>query len=258
MDWVEFAERSAFASEYRPGEGEIVNIRTETAFDLAQPVQTVSNTVIASPRPARSTGFGLYRSHGKRAMDIALVLIAAVPVLIVTVILSLLIMLDGKSPFYSQNRVGLNGRVFRMWKLRSMVANADEVMADYLAQNPDAKAEWDRDQKLKNDPRITKFGRLIRATSLDELPQLFNVLIGDMSLVGPRPIMCSQRVLYPGTEYYAMRPGITGYWQTSVRNESSFRQRASYDADYFQDISFATDLEVVRRTFGVVLKATGH
>jgi lipopolysaccharide/colanic/teichoic acid biosynthesis glycosyltransferase len=233
-----------------------VNIRTDTAFDLAQPVQPIVKPAVA--RPSRSTGFGLYRSHGKRALDIALVLIAAVPVLIVTAILCIGIMLDGKSPFYSQNRVGLNGRVFRMWKLRSMVANADDVLAGYLAENPEAKAEWDRDQKLKNDPRITKFGRLIRATSLDELPQLFNVLIGDMSLVGPRPIMCSQRVLYPGTEYYAMRPGITGYWQISVRNESSFRQRASYDADYFRDISFRADLQTVSRTFGVVLKATGH
>jgi lipopolysaccharide/colanic/teichoic acid biosynthesis glycosyltransferase len=258
MDWVNIAERSAFTSVSNPGEGTIVNIHTETAFELVEPARPAVSSSIAAPHRTRSTGFGLYRSHGKRALDIALVLVSAVPVLIVMAILCVGIMMDGKSPFYSQNRVGLNGRVFRMWKLRSMVANADEVLAGYLAKNPEAKAEWDRDQKLKNDPRITKFGRVIRATSLDELPQLFNVLIGDMSLVGPRPIMCSQRVLYPGTEYYAMRPGITGYWQTSVRNESSFRQRASYDADYFQDISLGTDLDIVRRTFAVVLKATGH
>jgi len=235
-----------------------VSISTDTAFNVTQPVHSASSTAAVAPRAKRSTGYGLYRAYGKRALDILLVLMSIIPVMVVIAIMSLLIMMDGKSPFYAQNRVGRNGRVFRMWKMRSMVANADKVLAGYLQSNPEAKAEWDRDQKLKNDPRVTRMGRLIRATSLDELPQLFNVLMGDMSLVGPRPIMCNQRNLYPGTEYYAMRPGITGYWQTSVRNESSFRQRASYDADYFREISLTTDLNIVGKTFGVVLKATGH
>jgi lipopolysaccharide/colanic/teichoic acid biosynthesis glycosyltransferase len=236
-----------------------VNIQIETAFDTPHAaIAAPQASVRTNPRPVQSTGFGMYRARGKRTLDILFVLMMAGPVLLVTAVLSLLVMTDGKSPFYSQSRVGLNGRVFRMWKLRSMVPNADKVLNEYLDHNPAAKAEWDRDQKLKNDPRITKVGRFIRATSLDELPQLLNVLTGDMSLVGPRPIMCSQRAIYPGTEYYAMRPGITGYWQISERNETSFRQRASYDADYFADLSFKTDLAIVVKTFGVVVKATGH
>ncbi|THD76746.1 sugar transferase [Thalassobius vesicularis] len=230
-----------------------VNIRVDTAYEIAG-----AGLAVAAPEPRFATGYAFYRDHGKRALDIAVVLIAAPVVALVTLVLALMVMSDGKSPFYSQNRVGLNGRVFRMWKLRSMVTNADAVLEGYLNTNPEARAEWDRDQKLKNDPRITRIGKLIRATSLDELPQLFNVLIGDMSLVGPRPIMATQRVIYPGTEYYAMRPGITGYWQISVRNESSFRQRAGFDAEYFGDLSLGTDLKVVAKTFGVVLKATGH
>ncbi|MGR1580894.1 sugar transferase [Thalassobius sp. S69A] len=231
-----------------------MNIQADTAFELARPV--LPSPIAAKPRT--QTGHGAYRSYGKRALDLTIVAMAAVPVVLVTLVLALIVMLDGKSPFYSQNRVGLNGRSFRMWKLRSMVPNADDVLADYLATNPEAKAEWDRDQKLKNDPRITKFGRIIRATSLDELPQLLNVATGEMSLVGPRPIMCSQRVIYPGTEYYAMRPGITGFWQTSERNETSFRQRADYDADYFAQMSLRTDVKTILRTFAVVFKATGH
>jgi len=145
-----------------------------------------------------------------------------------------------------------------MLKLRSMVADADQVLASYLALNPLARAEWDRDQKLRNDPRVTWVGRLIRKTSLDELPQFLNVLKGDMSVVGPRPMMCNQKDMYPGAEYFEMRPGITGAWQTSARNESSFRERAAYDSDYFYKLSLLTDVKIVLRTFGVVMRATGY
>lgn len=145
-----------------------------------------------------------------------------------------------------------------MWKLRSMVPNADAVLEDYLNSNPDARIEWDRTQKLKHDPRITTVGRLIRKTSIDELPQLLNVFKGEMALVGPRPMMLDQRVLYPGVAYYAMRPGITGFWQTSTRNESSFAERATYDASYFTAMSFKTDLQVLLKTVGVVVTGTGY
>ncbi|HEY9019731.1 MAG TPA: sugar transferase [Paracoccaceae bacterium] len=200
----------------------------------------------------------LYPGFGKRLFDLAFVAVIALPVIVVLGILALLVATDGHSPFYVQKRLGRHGKVFRMYKLRSMVSNADKVLAAYLDSNPEARVEWDRDQKLKNDPRITRVGHLIRKTSLDELPQFFNVLKGDMSVVGPRPMMCDQKDLYPGTEYYEMRPGITGAWQTSVRNESSFEQRADYDRDYFYKLSLATDIKIVLRTFGVVLRATGH
>lgn len=233
-----------------------MSIRVHTDYDLTGPFGRASNADNA-PRLRRRASYGLYRAHGKRLFDLTFVLLTGLPVLLVVAILSLISLRDGGNPFYSQIRVGRGGRVFRMWKLRSMVPNADKVLDAYLATDPAAKAEWDRDQKLRHDPRITRFGRIIRATSLDELPQLLNVLTGDMSMVGPRPIMCSQREIYPGRDYYEMRPGITGYWQTSVRNETSFRQRASYDADYNMDLSFGTDLKIVAKTFGVVLKATG-
>jgi lipopolysaccharide/colanic/teichoic acid biosynthesis glycosyltransferase len=166
-------------------------------------------------------------------------------------------MLDGKSPFYTQPRVGRNGHIFRMWKLRSMVADADARLGAYLDSNPERRREWDETQKLRDDPRITRVGRIIRKTSIDELPQLWNVLRGEMSLVGPRPMMPDQQAIYPGTAYYALRPGITGFWQTSVRNESSFADRARFDAQYFRDLSLGTDLVVMLRTVRVVLCGTG-
>ncbi len=199
----------------------------------------------------------IYRVYLKRGLDIVLVLLAALPTVLVLGVLCLVIIRDGASPFYRQLRVGRHGRSFRMWKLRSMVPNADRLLEAYLADNPVARAEWDPRQKLEHDPRITRIGRLIRATSLDELPQLWNVLRGDMSLVGPRPMMVSQTSIYPGTAYYALRPGITGYWQTSVRNESSFVQRADFDTQYLRDLSIGTDLALMARTVRVVVKGTG-
>jgi lipopolysaccharide/colanic/teichoic acid biosynthesis glycosyltransferase len=199
----------------------------------------------------------LYADRLKRALDIAIVLIAAPVVIAVVGLLCLIIMCDGKSPFFSQDRVGRNGRVFRMLKLRSMVVDAEARLQAHLDACPLAHLEWEVNQKLRRDPRITRIGRIIRKTSLDELPQLWNVLVGDMSVVGPRPMMPSQQSLYPGVAYYAMRPGITGYWQISVRNESSFAERAQFDARYFRDLSFLTDLRVMLRTFGVVMRGTG-
>ena len=198
-----------------------------------------------------------YDRLAKRILDITIVMLGALPVLLVTMVLAAIIALDGKSPFYLQKRVGRNGRVFYMYKLRSMVVDADSRLETYLASNPEARAEWNHAQKLRRDPRITAVGRLIRKTSLDELPQLLNVLRGDMSLVGPRPMMVEQQDLYPGTAYYALRPGITGFWQTSVRNESSFAERAGFDTDYLRQLSFGTDLKILARTVRVVLNGTG-
>ncbi len=200
----------------------------------------------------------LYPTLGKRLFDLAFVILTAIPVILVLATLATLVATDGRAPFYVQKRLGRHGRVFRMYKLRSMVKDADSVLESYLDSNADARREWDRNQKLRDDPRITWVGRLIRKTSLDELPQFLNVLKGDMSVVGPRPMMCDQRDLYPGTEYYEMRPGITGTWQISVRNESSFEERAAYDRDYFLRLSLVTDLRIVMRTVGVVVRATGH
>ncbi|MBZ0129762.1 MAG: sugar transferase [Rhodobacteraceae bacterium] len=201
---------------------------------------------------------GLYVTYLKRGLDIVIVLLFALPVLLIVAFLALLVALDGGNPFYAQRRIGLQRRPFRMWKLRSMVADADQLLERHLATDPAMRREWDLTQKLKADPRITPIGRLIRKTSLDELPQLWNVLTGDMSLIGPRPMMPGQDEIYPGTAYYAMRPGLSGYWQTSVRNDSNFAERAYHDTQYFHDQSLLTDITVMMRTVRVVLQATGH
>lgn len=200
---------------------------------------------------------GLYRRTGKRALDISIVLLAAPIILLVVAILALIVLCDRSNPFYSQDRVGLGGRTFRLWKLRSMVPDADKCLAAYLATNEEARKEWEVTQKLRNDPRITRFGRFLRRSSLDELPQLFNVLRGDMSLVGPRPMMVEQRSIYPGTEYYLLRPGLTGLWQVSERNGTSFAERAKYDAEYHATLSLSADLRTLWRTVSVVTRGTG-
>lgn len=204
-----------------------------------------------------STG-SIYRGGLKRTIDVLAILIALPVVVPVIAVLALLVALDGGNPFYFQTRVGHGGRHYRMWKLRSMVVGAEAALETYLASNPTARAEWDRDQKLKNDPRITTIGRLLRKSSLDELPQLWNVLTGDMSLVGPRPMMTSQTSLYPGEAYYRLRPGITGPWQVSQRNESSFADRARFDNDYEHDLSLRTDVGILLATVRVVVRATGY
>lgn len=193
----------------------------------------------------------------KRALDLLLVAIAAPPAFLIVLVLALLIALDGRSPFFAQDRVGRNGRIFRMWKLRSMVLDAETRLETCLAACPQRRDEWNTHQKLRDDPRITWIGALIRKTSLDELPQLWNVVRGDMSIVGPRPMLPSQRALYPGTAYYAMRPGITGFWQVSARNDSSFAERARFDTSYLREMSLWTDLRVMLCTVRVVLTGTG-
>lgn len=201
---------------------------------------------------------GIYRRFFKRFLDITLIILAlpvAVPLILV---MALLVARDGASPFYTQARIGRGARVFRMLKIRTMVPDADGLLAACLAADPEARREWDETQKLKCDPRITRIGRILRKTSLDELPQLWNVLKGDMSIVGPRPMMVDQQELYPGQAYYLLRPGITGPWQVSDRNEGSFAGRAAYDANYHADLSLATDLSILIRTVSVVVRRTGY
>jgi lipopolysaccharide/colanic/teichoic acid biosynthesis glycosyltransferase len=200
---------------------------------------------------------GIYRNAVKRPLDILLVLLGAPFVVPLVLVLAFFIALDGGRPFYHQDRVGKGGRNYRMWKLRSMEVGADEKLAAYLNGNPSARAEWDHSQKLRCDPRITRLGHILRRSSLDELPQLWNVLRGDMSLVGPRPMMPSQSVLYPGEAYFALRPGITGLWQVSARNESGFAARASYDSEYDRTLSFVTDVRILAATIRVVTRGTG-
>jgi lipopolysaccharide/colanic/teichoic acid biosynthesis glycosyltransferase len=208
-----------------------------------------------------SAGYALkpciYRAFGKRTLDVFIVIAGAPVGVMLIAFAALLAVLGGQSPFYVQPRVGKDGKIFRMLKIRTMVADADTVLEDYLAQHPSARKEWDEKQKLKDDPRISRFGAFLRKTSLDEMPQLWNVLKGDMSIVGPRPMMVNQQSLYPGKAYYMLRPGITGPWQVSDRHHSSFSSRAIFDAEYNQGLSLKNDLRILARTVEVVLRCTG-
>ena len=209
-------------------------------------------------QPPLTGAGGAYARFVKRGLDTLIVLLAAPFVLPLVLMLGLLVARDGGPVFYSQDRVGRGGRTFRIWKLRSMVTDADRALEAHLASDPAARAKWATTQKLKNDPRITPVGRLIRKASLDELPQLWNVVLGDMSLVGPRPMLPGQTALYPGHAYYALRPGLTGFWQISRRNETSFAGRATYDTAYAGQVSLLTDLMVIFATVRVVLRGTGY
>ncbi len=209
-------------------------------------------------RPIQLPQEGPYELGLKRVFDVACVLLALPFIVPVIAVMALMVWLDGGPAFYRQDRVGRNGRTYQIWKLRTMVPNADKMLKQYLASNPEAADEWALTQKLKRDPRITKIGGMLRKSSLDELPQLWNVFIGEMSLVGPRPMLPEQVRMYPGRAYYTQRPGITGRWQVSERNESSFAARAMFDTEYVANISFANDLKLLLATVRVVLKGTGY
>lgn len=211
-----------------------------------------------APRP-RNVQKGVYASMGKRLLDLALVALLVPIAVPVIAFCAVMLLINGNNPFYAQLRLGQHGRVFRIWKLRTMHADADQRLQALLAENSKLRAEWNAKQKLQDDPRITRVGHFLRQTSIDELPQLFNVLRGDMSLLGPRPMMLDQVKLYGPTlpAYLALRPGISGLWQVTERNDADFEQRAAIDAEYAATLSFANDLRLVWKTIKVVIRSTG-
>jgi len=166
---------------------------------------------------------------------------------------------DGGSAFYGHERVGQNGRRFKCYKFRSMVLNSQAVLQKLLDTDPDARSEWNKDFKLKNDPRITSIGHFIRKTSLDELPQLWNVIKGEMSLVGPRPVIEAELERYADdVDYYLMaKPGITGLWQVSGRNDVDYQTRVYLDSWYVKNWSLWYDIAILFKTVGVVLRREG-
>lgn len=207
---------------------------------------------------AFSPANGVYATVGKRCLDVAFILLSLPVALVIIGLCALALRLEGGSAFYRQPRLGRDGKRFQILKLRTMVMDADARLERMLAADPAMRAEWDATQKLKHDPRITRVGNFLRRTSLDELPQLWNVLTGDMSLVGPRPMMPEQLPLYgPAESYFALRPGITGLWQVSERNNSRFDYRAKSDADYASTLSLMGDLSLLLRTSSVVVRRTG-
>ncbi|MGG5812410.1 sugar transferase [Falsiroseomonas sp. CW058] len=227
---------------------------------IAQP-RMAGGRMSASLRAAGEAGLAdSLRPAAKRALDIlgaGLLLLLCAPVFLV---LAVLVKRDGGPVFYAHQRVGRGGRSFGCLKFRSMVADADRRLAALLERDPAARAEWDSTRKLKNDPRVTWVGRFLRATSLDELPQLINVLRGEMSLVGPRPVIAAELAAYYGASaqhYLAVRPGITGPWQVSGRSDTSYAQRVALDVAYVSHPSLWNDIRILLRTPVAVLARRG-
>lgn len=186
----------------------------------------------------------------------ALVLILLSPVFI---FIAYKIRKDGGPAFYSHKRIGKNGKPFQCLKFRSMVINAQEVLDELLAKDAEARTEWERDFKLRNDPRITNIGKFIRKTSLDELPQLINVLKGEMSLVGPRPVIAEEQKYYGEhwEEFLSVKPGMTGLWQVSGRNDTGYDERVRLDTLYIRKWSLWKDVVILWKTIFVILNPKG-
>lgn len=240
----------------------------------------IEGDVGSNPRPARdhSRGQSLDRwmnnfrsslwqsepsismSRLSRAIDIvgaSLILLIALPFLC---LLACLLAFDSPGPlFFIQRRIGRGGREFSCIKFRTMCKNADAALQQHLSNSSAARLEWARDQKLRADPRITRLGALVRKFSLDEFPQLINIIKGEMSLVGPRPIVASEISRYGGyfNAYCAVRPGLTGLWQVSGRNNVSYRRRVSIDCYYVRNKSVLLDMAILLRTGPAVLWAKG-
>ena len=197
----------------------------------------------------------------KRIIDVIGAIVGLIILIPITIGIAIAkIILKDKGPIiYTQNRIGKDGKIFKMYKYRSMVVGADEILEKYLAENKDAREEYKINKKLKEDPRVTKIGKFIRKTSLDEFPQFINVLKGEMSLVGPRPYLQRERDdigdFYP--YIVAAKPGITGLWQVSGRNELSFKERLQLDKEYYEKRNIAMDLKILIKTALKILDKEG-
>lgn len=201
----------------------------------------------------------LYSRFGKRLFDLVFVMLATPIALPLFAILYLIVRRDG--PFlFSHVRVGRGGKPFKCLKIRTMKVNARELLEELIASDPEVAEEWNANFKLRDDPRTTRIGRALRKTSLDELPQLINILKGEMSVVGPRPITAEELVRYGQfqKQYKMMRPGLTGPWQVSGRRDNDFDSRAGLDAEYTRNVSFLADLAIMLRTVPEVMLAHGR
>ena len=196
----------------------------------------------------------------KRFFDLICSVVGTIVILPVLAAIAVAIYLDNPGPIvFAHTRIGKDGKTFPCYKFRSMITNAQAALEKYLEDNPEARKEWERDFKLKDDPRITRIGAFLRKTSLDELPQLFNVIRGEMSLVGPRPIVNDEVVKYGNYiyDYYLVRPGITGMWQVSGRNDVNYDERVQLDSWYVRNWSLWQDVVLLFRTVTVVIKGKG-
>jgi lipopolysaccharide/colanic/teichoic acid biosynthesis glycosyltransferase len=213
------------------------------------------------PRRKRQSPSSLFRYRVlKRGIDIAAVLIASPLLLPLLLLIACAVRLSSPGPvFYSHRRIRQHGAFFSMWKFRTMCVNSAEILEDHLARNPAARAEWVRSHKLRNDPRITPIGNFLRRYSLDELPQIWNVVTGQMTLVGPRPIVAAEIERYRDSfgTYCCVKPGLTGLWQVSGRSSLTYDERVALDRRYVQTWSLRSDLSILLRTLPCVMAQDG-
>lgn len=225
--------------------------------DLALTASAMDGAAASLPLCRMRSGF--YGRAGKRLFDLGLALLLLPVLAPVILLLWAVARHDGGPGFFGHTRVGRDGRRFTCWKIRSMVADAEAQLQAHLDSSPEAAAEWARGHKLANDPRISRLGHVLRKTSLDELPQIWNVLKGEMSFVGPRPVVAAELARYgsAAAAYRAQTPGITGLWQVSGRNAVSYDERVALDTAYLARRSFSRDLWIIARTGAAVLRRTG-
>ena len=251
-----YRDRNTILSEYQSPESRAVVIDDGYSFpqEAAQPHPRAPHRTLLLP--AR-----LFRYRAiKRWMDVTFVLLLT-PVLI-PLILVIAAVIRSSSPgpvFYSHRRIRRNGEFFSMWKFRTMCQNSAEVLELYLQRHPDARAEWNKTHKLRNDPRITRVGSFLRRYSLDELPQMWNVITGQMSLVGPRPIVAAEVEKYAESFpcYCRVKPGLTGLWQVSGRSTLSYPERVALDCRYVETWSLHGDFLILLKTFPSVVNQDG-
>jgi lipopolysaccharide/colanic/teichoic acid biosynthesis glycosyltransferase len=224
-------------------------------FDLG-PSQSATGLASALALWPRVT----YADGGKRLFDIVLAVLMLGTLVVVLPVLWAAVRADGGPGFFGHKRVGRHGRMFRCWKLRTMVPDAEARLAAHLSANPEAAEEWSRDFKLRDDPRVTRLGRFLRKSSLDELPQVWNVLRGEMSFVGPRPVVSEELAYYgeAAERCFCVRPGVTGLWQVSGRNDVAYPERVRMDLAYASSISLKADLRILLMTAAAVVNRTGH
>lgn len=209
--------------------------------------------------PAHAAPTSSPYAPAKRVLDVAGAILLAVVFSPLILVIGVLMRREGDSIIYKHRRVGRHGQAFECLKFRTMVPNAEQVLREILERDPEIKAEWVRDHKLRCDPRVTRLGRFLRRTSLDELPQLWNVMRGEMSLVGPRPVVREELLRYGRNvrTYLAAKPGITGLWQVKGRNDTDYRRRVVLDTYYVRNQNLGLDLYILLKTTKVVLGGSG-
>jgi len=215
--------------------------------------------LLAMRRPKSGRGQAVMDQFHLRMNQLAAAVLLLLLGPLMLVIAALIARRDGAPILFGHYRVGHQGKLFRCLKFRSMYRNSEQMLSDLLRTDPAAKAEWDRDQKLENDPRVTPVGQFLRKTSLDELPQLINVLRGEMSLVGPRPITVGELTRYGRVRwhYLSVRPGMTGLWQVSGRNNTTYAERVALDEAYIDSRTLLGDFTILLKTVKVVLYRDG-